>query len=342
MNPNGLHDLPAVPQSFSNDGRRPYADWFAGFDAASVLGGPEIPPIVPDSRPCLVCGYDLKGLASSGVCPECSSPVLRSLQGNLLRFTSLPYLKSLKQGCLIIELSFAASIILGGLGIAMAIASTALLASRAGAIASAGAEALAAMIGLLGWWIFTSPDPGLLGEDAGSKARKVLRIALIAAAIVALGKFALVFIPGFGRALQTATTSSIPGTVVPGGTTSSRGSIQFGQVTIPIGGGGGGSWWPVAIMGAVGLLALALTITKFYASMFYLRSVVRRIPDPEIEKHVTRFFWLCPLLYTVGMLLCGLGPLIAFIINWVIVDKVRQQLNAIADQHVDAVPVSAA
>jgi len=291
---------------------------------------PDIPPIVIDSRPCLSCGYDLKGLASAGVCPECNSPVIRSLYGNLLRYASLDYLKTLKQGCLIVELSFAASIILGGLGIAMAAASSFLVGfARAGEFLSAGAEALAAAISLVGWWIFTTPDPGLLGEDAGTNSRKVLRFALIGGALFALAKFSLTFAPGFSQAARDVAFSGVGTSGTTSGTPGNNtGFITFGGTSAVF--GPGISVWPMILLGGVSIINLGFTITKFFASMYYLRGIVRRMPDPALEVHVRRFMWTGPLLVTVGLLLCGTGPIIAFVLNWVIIDKVRQRLNAAA------------
>src|SRR4051794_20030737 len=37
------------------------------------------PVVVPSDVPCLKCGYNLRGLAASGLCPECAEPIARSL-----------------------------------------------------------------------------------------------------------------------------------------------------------------------------------------------------------------------------------------------------------------------
>jgi len=302
--------------------------WAAPAAAWPSIEATGIPATVMDSRPCLSCGYDLKGLHSAGVCPECNAPVIRSLLGNLLRYASLDYLKTLKQGCLIVELSFAASVILGGLGIVAAMGSTFLLGSaRAGEFLSAGAEALSATIGLVGWWIFTTPDPGLVGEDAGTSSRKVLRFALIGGAVFALAKFSLTFVPGFSQAARNLAFATTPGALATSGTPGNvTGTINIGGTSAVV--GPGLSWWPVALLGAIGIINVGFTITKFFASMLYLRGIVRRMPDPALEVHVRRFMWTGPLLVTLGLLLCGTGPIIAFVLNWIIIDKVRNRLNA--------------
>jgi hypothetical protein len=47
---------------------------------------------------CVVCGYNLRGLMPGGRCPECGSPVDRSVHGNLLRYADRGWLEKLLLG----------------------------------------------------------------------------------------------------------------------------------------------------------------------------------------------------------------------------------------------------
>jgi len=53
----------------------------SGPASAAAAGG----PFVEHDLPCLACGYNLRGLALAGLCPECAAPVTRSRAGNLLK-----------------------------------------------------------------------------------------------------------------------------------------------------------------------------------------------------------------------------------------------------------------
>lgn len=47
---------------------------------------------------CIECNYIIDNLPTSGKCPECSRSIEQSIQGNLLQFTTLPYLRRVYLG----------------------------------------------------------------------------------------------------------------------------------------------------------------------------------------------------------------------------------------------------
>ena len=47
---------------------------------------------------CSHCGYNLRGLTTDKLCPECGTPIARSIHGNLLRFADPGWLKKLRLG----------------------------------------------------------------------------------------------------------------------------------------------------------------------------------------------------------------------------------------------------
>ena len=51
------------------------------------------PPIAEDML-CVACGYNLRGLLPDGRCPECGSPVNRSVHGNLLQYADAEWLRT--------------------------------------------------------------------------------------------------------------------------------------------------------------------------------------------------------------------------------------------------------
>jgi len=79
----------------------------------------------------------------------------------------------------------------------------------------------------------------------------------------------------------------------------------------------------------VALLALVVFAVSFFASMLYLRWLTPRIPNWKAFKRAKTLMWLGPLLYTVGILLIGLGPLIALVLYWNMLDWIRKDLKRI-------------
>lgn len=54
---------------------------------------------------CLLCNYNLRGLATSGKCPECGAPVDYSLHGNELRYAQPHWLRVVLRGLWVIGLA---------------------------------------------------------------------------------------------------------------------------------------------------------------------------------------------------------------------------------------------
>ncbi len=164
--------------------------------------------VVADDRPCLVCGYNLRAIARGGKCPECGTPVERSLQGDLLKYSSPEYVATLRRGITLVELAI-------GLGIlfALGIIVAGVIAAMGNGMFQVGAHGLKPMHGLvfervmqllktaitglslLGWWLFSTQDPGLTTQDPAYKSRRFLRLFLAASAVIAMASSILVFVP---------------------------------------------------------------------------------------------------------------------------------------------------
>jgi hypothetical protein len=65
---------------------------------------------------CLHCGYNLRGLRVDGLCPECGSPIGRSVLGNYLRYSEVDWLQTIGRGATLKLWAIGLSIVLGVIG----------------------------------------------------------------------------------------------------------------------------------------------------------------------------------------------------------------------------------
>lgn len=84
-----------------------------------------------------------------------------------------------------------------------------------------------------------------------------------------------------------------------------------------------------AIFMALSAAGLAASAVQFFAMMRYARWLARRVPDDRIIRRTQVYMWLLPLLTTVGCLAIGLGPLVALILYWNLLDRLRKHLKSI-------------
>ncbi len=236
---------------------------------------------VDDDVICLQCGYNVRGLPRGGRCPECGTPIKRSLQGNLLRYSSPAYLATLNRGVLLILAAIAAQVICvvgGWILIAWLTAKGWTDVARVSELLLSTASTGVSVVSLIGWWLFSAPDPAFVGSGGGTTARKVVRATVVAAAVLT----AMVTVA------DTLATS-----IAPSGT--AAGDILLGVVQA----------------------------VKFFAAMLYLRWLAHRFSNVVFDARARLLMWLCPLLVTVGTLFCFVGPIIALVLYWNLLNWVR-------------------
>ena len=251
------------------------------------------PPLTLDrSQPCVKCAYDLRGLPLDGVCPECGTPVQDSLRGWLLRYASPEYRRKLGLGL---------SIVLNGI-LAMVVLTILQMVAGFSGWRGGGFDTGMHIVNfglaiamIAGYWFMTEPDPGYTGLEKPNSARQVLRTAVLAQAGLNLLSVVLVLT----GAMSTSPTGVTAATAF------------------------------VLLLGFAGLVAWAV---QFFATMRYMRWLAGRVPDAAMQKRTETYMWLLPVLSIVGIILVGLGPLIALILYWNLLDQLRKHLRTINRQ----------
>jgi hypothetical protein len=80
---------------------------------------------------------------------------------------------------------------------------------------------------------------------------------------------------------------------------------------------------------AVTLLYTIVWVVQFFAAMRYIAQLGPRIPDQKVTRQARRLMWLGPVLWTVGLLLFGLGPLIALLLYIGLLENLRKSLERV-------------
>lgn len=148
----------------------------AGESVVNPLPQPGIDPAgnVTASLPCRQCGYDLHGLHESGRCPECGAVVGMSLRSDLLQFSQPEWVGSLRFGVKLILWSMLVTFVGSILAVILALAFHIHSSQPAFFIVILPGG----IIGFVGSWQLTTPDPSGLGEDRYGTSRKLIRLGL--------------------------------------------------------------------------------------------------------------------------------------------------------------------
>jgi hypothetical protein len=269
---------------------------------------------------CTRCGYSLRGLQITGKCPECSWSVEASLQGGLLRFAGPEYLASLVLGARIVIYTNIANLLAGLLLAGAAVVAIFAIggfspppggggggAVRVGAapawvtLGGAGISVLATTASLIGYWLLTAPDPANSQREQPRTARRVVRSAVaVSAAVQAIG----LAVGYFGASITPAGAPMGPNPAIAVAVTS----------------------------GAISLIGTIAGAVMFFATMLYVRWLAQRIPDEDMVEKTRTYMWLLPLLYTVGALCVGIGPLVAWVLYLILLWKLQRLVGLAREQ----------
>lgn len=219
--------------------------------------GRRAPLVVEGPRPCIRCAYDLAGLGLDAFCPECAAPVRDSHKGDMLLHRDPKHLARLWRGALIVEFALVANFLT--VVVLLAAVLTSPRVSDAGGFILWVAFTGTSCLGLCGWWLASTPDPGRREEQNRDTTRLVLRWALVIEA----------------TAMLLACVSAIPA-IAP-----APRPIILVLVDTPL---RPNTLALVAFWALAGLVFLAAAV-RHGASLLLVRGLALRMPDPSLASN---------------------------------------------------------
>ena len=145
----------------------------------------------PEDLPCIRCGYNLRELSPDGRCPECGTPIHRSIHGDLLSAADPAWLTRVSRGFTLIK---AASVTLASIALFLVLALT----FRAPWIPAIVLRvvlrlgvSVSVILVLLGIFALTTPDPRVSLTEQPVALRRIVRGAAIAGLLFALLRYGL-------------------------------------------------------------------------------------------------------------------------------------------------------
>lgn len=246
--------------------------------------------VVNRDVPCVGCSYNLRGLPIHRNCPECGEPISNSATGILLEDAPPGYVTKIRGGLSLVLNSILAAIIFGLLAGVMGFAFSGQYTWLMPLLNIGGFIVGAAM--LLGYWRFTQPDPVMEAIEQPTTDRKVIRATLM----FSLGVSVLQLFTGLLVQTGSAGSAAAP---------------------------------PASVLGiGPGIISLLLWVVQFMSVMNYTAWIGGRVPDEFVVRRAKMYRWLLPVIYVVGAIVV-IGPLIALVMYWNLLDRVRKHLKSI-------------
>lgn len=148
--------------------------------------------LVADDAACRGCGYNLRGLHSSGNCPECGTQVYLSVLGNRLRFCDPAWLQRLAYSAV------GVGVILAVYAAAWAFITSGMALRGMPRFLACGGYYILAAVGMYYAWRLTSPEPHK-DRLQNANRRRISVFAWLALSVLAVPFLLLPLLPGGGN-----------------------------------------------------------------------------------------------------------------------------------------------
>lgn len=233
------------------------------------------PPTIDSDLPCRQCGYNLRGLLASGVCPECGHAVAESARRNLLRDSDPAYAANLRVAAMVMIVGLSLSAFASALIPPTVVINY--LDDPSWRFFAFIVIVAAIFVMSAGLWKLTSIDPAVLEDRRQERLRRLVRVMVATSSVTQLFGLAVLSSSRDGSALSSSTFDLLP-------------------------------LWMLILANAAAL------ITCVFATFEHLRMLSWRIPDQVLARRFETLRWIFGIpftlltLATAGELSLALSP----------------------------------
>lgn len=262
----------------------------------SDASSPSDEPVIKHALLCASCSYNLQSLPADALCPECARPISETLRGDLLALADPIWVKNLYRGTRLMTTAILVPLI----------------------------AIIGALVALL---IIEQTMQPMAARKADQVVITISLFTIILALLAALWGGLLATTPEPFRLdsqpdryrSHTRWSGSLWGSVIFLVFLHSSGTSLF--FLFP------GRWSDIT---TISLLA-ASSSYHYWAATHYIQSLARRMPDPDLAETARKRRSRMILWTTVGFFLLGLGPLVAFIIFLVTIERLCNGLERVVE-----------
>ncbi|GDX98717.1 hypothetical protein LBMAG48_11210 [Phycisphaerae bacterium] len=242
---------------------------------ATTVQPPPLPaPAIVADTPCVGCGYNVRSMELTAMCPECGTPVAATLDGGL-RHAPEDYLRRMVLATRLIHWGMIAycggAVFFGLLGVlfgdwlsAVGLPAGPMRGSGGGIMLWTLIIVVPVITMLLGFWMFLTPHPGMAENRQPKTARLLTRVAVGIAAVAALSTA--------GTTIVAATRTGATANAMAG----------MGAVT--------------GCMGCAGVPLLLGLLLPPLAIVTWLANLDTDESSAILTKRAKRLYWLLPVL----------------------------------------------
>jgi hypothetical protein len=265
----------------------------AAVDMAADASTPVVQGYVRFDMPCVGCGYNTRSLELAGVCPECATPVVKSLDGFTMRTASPAYVRKLSLGLQLTTWGIVAMLVTTVLGFVFG-AGVGLFGgpNPQGVLTLATAISvvitIASLVTMLGVWFLTEEEDRERPFAPLHTPRLLARGSSVVIAIISI--WALVsqifFQQGMVQLQQAMTALRGQAATVRQGGNAASAAINSILQNIP--------WTSiVSLVLSTVLLTIAWAVCAM-ACAAYCRWISRRMREAKLVKLCSVLFWIVP------------------------------------------------